>query len=380
MSGAWQSALACIQSYGRQGHVVSTLPTIFPSPNYASGFVKETLRLQEKQLDQRVRELMLLMEQKSIDLVVPISDDDAVLVARAQQLFPDSTAFVSSPLDSVMITRSRNMTTRVCRSLKIDTPRTLFVTHGDAIDGASELGFPCFLKLSGTVSSNGVFKILDKTQLSERLASISPETEMQLQTAVDGDFIGITGFASQGRVLESFVFRADYAHSRGGTPAYTHRLRDKRLNEILSRLTQALQWNGGIDLDFLQRKDGSLALLEINPRFSGTTVFPFKLGMDFPMYYVNAHKGIVETPLRRRGHSDAERFVSLLEETEYLKGADRKAQEMAIAFRADGKWVDNAFWDDARYSAALFNHVRNRLLSGNARASAHHRAGLTAAP
>ena len=362
MSGGWQSALACIQSYGRQGHVVSILPNTFSSPNYVSVFVREALHLHEKLLDERARELMHLIEQKSIDLVIPVSDDDAVLIARAQQLFPDSTAFISSPLDSVLITRSRNETTALCRSLNIDTPRTLFITHDDAIDAASELGFPCFLKLSGTVASQGVFEILNKAQLSDRLASIPSKTEMQLQTAVDGHFIGVTGFASRGQMLDSFAFRCDYSHSRGGTPAYTHRVRDERFSEILSKLAGALQWNGGIDLDLLQREDGSVVLLEINARFSGTTVFPFKLGMDFPMYYVNAYKGIAKTPLRRKGDPNAERFVSLLEETAYLRGAGEKGAELANAFRVDGEWVDNTFWDDARYSAALFNHVRRLLL------------------
>jgi biotin carboxylase len=247
--------------------------------------------------------------------------------------------------------------------LNIDTPKTLFVTHEDAIDAASELGFPCFLKLSGTVASRGVFEILNKAQLSEQLASIPPKTEMQLQSAVEGDLVDITGFAFGGNVLDSFAFRCDYTHSRAGTPAYTHRFRDERLNQMLSRIAGKLQWTGGIDLDLLQRKDGSMVLLEINPRFSGTAVFPFKLGMDFPMYYVNAHLGGSKAPLRREGRANAERFVSLIEETSYLSGAGERGRKQANAFRADDKWMDNAFWDDEGYSAALFHHVRRALLS-----------------
>jgi biotin carboxylase len=164
-------------------------------------------------------------------------------------------------------------------------------------------------------------------------------------------------------VLESFAFRCDYIHSRGGTPAYTHRVKDERLEAILGKIAGKLQWNGAIDLDLLQQEDGGLVLLEINPRFSGTLVFPFKLGMDFPMYYVNSHMGISEVPLRREGRARAERFVSLLEETAYLRAAGEAGREVAREFRADGKWVDNAFWDDWRYSAALFDHVRRLLLS-----------------
>jgi carbamoyl-phosphate synthase large subunit len=291
-----------------------------------------------------------------------VSDEDAALVSRARQLFPESRAFISGPLESVLIARSRNKTTELCRGLNIDIPKTLFVTHDDAIDAASELGFPCFLKLSDTVASHGVFEILNKAQLAQELASIPARTEMQLQAAVEGDFVDITGFALGGKVLESFAFRCDYIHSHGGTPAYTHRLNDERLSHILSKIAAQLGWTGGLDLDLLRRKDGSLALLEINPRFSGTAVFPFKLGMDFPMYFVNAHLGINQTPLRRDGRPNAERFVSLIEETSYLSGAGGAGQKQANDFRADNKWVDSAFWDDKGYSAALFNHVRRILL------------------
>jgi hypothetical protein len=80
------------------------------------------------------------------------------------------------------------------------------------------------------------------------------------------------------------------------------------------------------------------------------------------MYFVNAHLGINQTPLRRDGRPNAERFVSLIEETSYLSGAGGAGQKQANDFRADNKWVDSAFWDDKGYSAALFNHVRRILL------------------
>jgi len=362
MSAAWQSALACIQSYGRQGHTVSIIPNIPLHPNYASIFVTNIFSLDQREIGESARELMKLVQLKGIDLVVPISDQDALLVATAKQLFPDSGALISSPLESVLVARSRNRTTELCRSLSIATPKTIFATHDSAKEAARELGYPCFLKLSGTVASQGVFEISGEAELGARLASIPADSEMQLQSKIEGDLLGITGFASEGTVLESFTFSCDYVHSHGGTPAYSKRVKDERLNEILGKIVRKLRWTGGIDLDLLQRRDGSLVVLEINPRFSGTMVFALKIGIDFPMYYVNAQMGIGGNPEFKPSRREAERFVSLLEEVSYLSTAGETGKVNSTSFRSDNKWTDNSFWDDWRYSAALFEYATRSLL------------------
>ena len=361
MSADWQSALACIQSYGRKGHTVSIIARKVRHPNYASIFVKTTFYLNEKGIGERARELMQLVERNAIDLVVPITDQDAVVVATVKQLFPDCDALVTSPLDTVSMTESRNKTTELCRSLNIDTPNTVFITHADAAAEAAKLGYPCFLKLSGTFGSLGVFEISGEAELGARLGQIPAHKEMQLQEKVEGDLVDITGFAADGKLLESFAFSCDYIHSRAGTPAYSKRVYDDRLQGILSKITGRLRWTGGIDLDLLQRRDGTFVLLEINPRFSGTTVFALKVGIDIPICYVNAKLGIERSETFRPSRQKAERFVSLFEETHYLRGSGETGRLKSASFRADDKWVDNAFWDDWRYSAALFEYVRGLL-------------------
>ena len=362
MSVEWQAALACIQSYGRKGHTVSIISNRIAHPNYSSIFVNKMFFL-EKQAEARARELMELVDRESVDLVVPISDDDAFVVARAKQLFPDSRALVSASLRSVAIARSRNRTTDLCRQLGIDTPETVFITHENASRAARNLGYPCFLKLSGSVAGLGVFEVSSEADLEARLGMAPREMEMQLQAKIEGDFADITGFALNGRVLESFAFRVGYAHSRSGTPCYSERLKDDRLIQILSKIAGELRWTGAIDLDLLQRKDGGFVLLEINPRFSGTTVFALKVGIDLPAYYISTWMGTDKNEAFRPSRADAERFVSLLEEARYLRGAGQADKVLAERFRSDKKWVDNSFWDDWRYSAALFEHMRRLLLN-----------------
>lgn len=364
MTASWQSALAAIQSYGRKGHSVTVTPGrgTATHPNFSSVHVQNIVAFNNDGSAERAYDLARLVDDQGIDLVVPISDRDALVVAYARQLFPAKGAFFSSSTDSILVTKSRNKTTELCRSIGIATPETGFVTHDTAATAAGQLGYPCFLKLSGTVASTGVFAISTESDLKQRLALVPVGTEMQLQARVEGDLVDITGFAVNGRVTGSFAFRCDYEHSHGGTPAYSRRVFDDRLDDLLARIVHKLNWTGGIDLDLLQNGDGGYFLLEINPRFSGTIVFPLKNGIDLPMGYVNLKYQRDDGLGNDSASTDAEHFVSLYEEARYLRDGGEACRQKAIAFRSEKWWVDNSFPDDAGYSAALAEQIRTALL------------------
>lgn len=250
----------------------------------------------------------------------------------------------------------------LCKTLGIDTPKTHFVTRENVAVAARNLGYPCFLKLSGTVASKGVFEIRSEEELHKQIETLPRKVEMQIQEKIDGDFVDITGFAHEGKVRESFSFCADYVHSKAGTPPYASRIVNGGLEVILSKVASELNWTGAVDLDLLRKRDGTLLLLEINPRFSGTTVFPLKLGVNLPMHYVDAFLGKDGPTQSKPGTPTAERFVSLFEETMYLRSAGEEGARYSVEFRRDGNWVDNAFWDDWRYSASLFEVTRRWLI------------------
>jgi carbamoylphosphate synthase large subunit len=362
MSASWQSALACIQSFGRAGHTVSIVPTNVWSPIYSSVFVKNSFKLAATATEETAFELLQLVRQQGIDLVIPVSDQDAALVATAKRLVPGTNTFIISPPETIALARSRNKTIELARRLGIGTPKTAFVTHDNAAASARELGYPCFLKLSGSVASGGVFHLSDEEQLNKKLVTIPRQTEMQLQQRIDSAVFGVMGFALEGKLIESFAFRKDNLLFKAGTTAYASRIRDERLHAMLSTIAKDLSWTGAIDLDLLQGPDGNYLLMEINPRLSGTSVFPLKLGIDLPMHYVHALLGIDAKPHFKPSNPNAERFISLAEETRHLRAAGESGREFSMNYRADGNWVDNGFWDDWRYSAAFFEMVRRWLL------------------
>lgn len=352
---AWQSALACIQSLGRRGHEIYVMTAAQPFIHSHSSLVRGVARVRNPDDKAGVlKGMMLFVEQYGIDIVIPISDYDAELAAEAKETTPHGHKFVVGSREAVAIARSRNRTVELCRSLGIRTPRTLFVTHETAADAAGELGYPCFIKVSGTIGSAGVRQLQGPADLAAALARIPASAEMQLQEPIFGDFVDVAGFCRDGKVLASFGFKASYDMSFGGIPSHTLLVEDPRLDIILAKIAAALEWTGGLDIDLLATPDGDLAVLEINPRLSGTSLFALKRGLDLPAGYL-PDSGTASDFACDAERPDADAFISLVEETRFVMAGGAAAANRAIDFRREHKCADNTFWGDPGYSKALFD-------------------------
>lgn len=364
----WQSALACIQSMGRQGHRIFVWGDMNDHPHLHSSLINKRLPRRAKRNADQVNELGDISRENAIDIIIPVSDTDALIAAHLNESRQARIAIVGS-VEAVSIARDRNRTAELCRRAGLPFPDSVGATAATAERLAEEVGYPCFIKLSGTEASQGVARLANRQDLRKQLEKIPQLLPFQIQKEIVGNFVGVTGVAADGVLLDSFAFEADYKHSHGGTPPYAQECKDGRLADILAVITRQLEWTGGLDLDLLRDAQGRYYVLEINPRLSGTTVFPDKLGIDLPKLYVDIHSHRTSgslselRPSPRRDGGDIHRFVSLLEEAFYLRSADASDLRFAKWFRHDHLWRDNAFWSDEGYSQSLFEKTRDVLLS-----------------
>jgi len=359
MSEGWQSALACIQSLGRRGHHIYTLAGPEVSIHSRSSHVRGVAKYAgPRDLDSRAAFITGLVSDNGLDLVIPISDSDARTVARCRKTSGDGERFVIADEDAVAQAVSRNRTVELCRNLKIATPRTEFATPEDASAACGKIGFPSYLKVSGTTASRGVFLLESEADLRSCLDTLTRNSEFLIQEAVDGELVGATGFCRDGALLSGFAFKSLRRTALGGTSPHAVIVEAAGPLDALGRIAKALNWTGGIDLDFIATPEGNHVLLEINPRLSGTAIFALKRGVDLPAGYLPSARSPSDLACPPE-NAEATGFVSLVEEARSIAkgGADMVAQ--SEAFRREHACVDNAFWDDPGYSRALFHAVRN---------------------
>ncbi len=357
MSCHWQGALACVQSFGRRGHRITVVAwdagsaKLHGRSDYVSDIVYHA---PAEAPEDDVPWLLDVIEARGIDLVVPISDQDASVVAlAAEAAVPGSrqaAALIAPPPTSLAVARDRTATVALCERLGIATPRSQAVGAERLRDVVPGWGFPLFLKAEGAAGT-GVHEIRTPAEF-ERFLEAGPEGLVQVQEAIYGTFVDVTGICRDGEVLESFGFRTAYEFSFGGTPPYAFRDENTVMKDYLGRIASALGWCGGIDLDCLERPDGTLVVLEINPRLSGTINFALACGKDMPAAYLALREGAAVAPVF--DDTGASLFVSLEEETRYLVRAGGAGRHKARSLRAAHVVADNGYPADRGYARALW--------------------------
>lgn len=352
MTESWQAALACIQSYGRRRHQVSVLchPSE-SSPHAYSQFVTKRIPFDgwAGPRDERVKKLLSLLEYESVDLIIPISDEDAHLLALCKMHSPEINSIISPGLKNIELARERDKTADFCREHDITMPESYIVSNQEELKQALErIGFPAILKSSYSVGTRGV-RIIRSDQDASKIGNFMNDGKaLQVQKFIEGDFVGSSGFSWKGKLLGSFSFRVDYQFSMGGTPPYSFYESSKAPVKILEKIAQITEWTGGVDLDFIRDKQGDLYLLEINPRLSGTINLPLKMGLDLARYYEAAlDESFDMLPPEPPSPDETILFISLADEIRLISNNPMKSFAQSTEYRRQFRFIESMFLDDA---------------------------------
>jgi biotin carboxylase len=323
----------------------------YRSPHAYSQFVANRIEFDwfAGSRDERADKLLSLLTRESVDLVIPISDEDAHLLALCKLKAPELTAIISSGLENVELARRRDRTLNFCQQNGIVIPESCMVhTKEELFLRVRQLGFPAVVKTSYSVSSKGVRVIHNESDLQQISSWINDEQPLQVQEFVQWDFVGSSGFAWKGKLLSSFSFRVAYQFSMGGTSPYSFYESSEAPAKILEKIAQRSGWTGGIDLDFIQDKYDTLHLLEINPRLSGTITLPFKLGHDLARYYEAAlDESFDKMPPAPLSPAETILFISVPDEIKLISSDPAVNFPKSMQYRRQCRFIESLFLDDA---------------------------------
>ncbi|MCP4819660.1 MAG: hypothetical protein GY883_10760 [Shimia sp.] len=355
MQDHWLAGLACVQSFGRRGHEISLGVREVRSAIASSDYVTTLVPMvPDGTPEQRALALIERVESDGIDLVIPVSDEDALVVAMAGELRPDMSPFVSPTVEAVRICQDRNATVALCQDIGIATPKSAAVTRDTAEAAAEEIGYPCFLKLSASAASRGVFRLTTPEDLRAHVKHIPEGGVAQLQEELISDFGGICGFAQNGKIVSKLSFVADYDLARAGSPAFARLLDNADLVDCLEILVARLNWTGAIDLDLMFREDGAAVLLEINPRLSGSTNCALLAGIDVPVGYLQAAGETHVGQVFERQTFDV--FCHVIEEARLR--LEPEGRILAARIRRGKRVLDNSYPDDRGYARKVRRQAR----------------------
>lgn len=101
-----------------------------------------------------------------------------------------------------------------------------------------------------------------------------------LQEYVEGTDYSMCVLADHGKVLYGLGFEAGLMAF--GSAMYAEIKQDEYALAVASRITEETGLDGNACFDFIRKPDGSMKLLEVNPRVSATLPFVAKAGLNLP--------------------------------------------------------------------------------------------------
>lgn len=235
--------------------------------------------------------LLDLCRSERVTAVVPTIDPELGPLALAREDFAraGTTILVSSPA-TVMVAFDKAATAAFFSRAGIPSPRLLDLPS--AVAGANGLAFPVVLKPRFGSGSNGVHVIEDLDALRFYARRVSDPV---LQEYVPGvEFTLDVLVSPEGRPV--CVVPRRRLETRAGEISKGYTLRDRELEEWGRRVAERLPGAfGPLTLQCFRRPDGTLAFIEVNPRFGGGFPLACQAGADYPRWLLEWVLGLPST-------------------------------------------------------------------------------------
>lgn len=248
--------------------------------------------------------LDICREQK-IDALLSLNDLELPILAKNKTSFEELgvKVIVSSP-EVIDIAFDKYKTAQWVESLGLMAPKT-YVRLEDAKRAlaAGEIEFPLFMKPRWGSGSIGLESIADMEELDiyynllmkkikkTILATASVGDEyIMIQEKLTGSEFGLDIMNDLEGNHMAVSVKQKLAMRAGETDkAVTVDLPEVR--EMGRKIGEALGHIGNLDVDIMQRADGTYCVLELNPRFGGGFPFSYEAGVNMPKAIIQWVKG-----------------------------------------------------------------------------------------
>lgn len=288
------SAIAVIRSLGRAGLSVIAADHDSRSAGFRSRYAGECVVYPDPAVDpEAVVELLRATAVESgVDLIIPVSDELVLPLARARELFEGICA-LAVPEDAALAeVTDKWATIQLALRLGVPVPRTILVgTVADAVTAARELGWPVVLKpASSRVLRGNTIERFEVAYADEPGGVVAAMTRLEgrcnvlVQEYRAGEAHGVELLAYEGRTLMAFQHRRlhEVPISGGASSLREGVPLDPGLLGQATRLLHELRWTGLAMVEFRVAPGGPV-LMEVNGRIWGSLPLAVKSGVDFPL-------------------------------------------------------------------------------------------------
>lgn len=268
--------------------------------------------------DSYIDHLLSICREHSISAIFSLNDLELPILAAAKQRFVQIGALpVISDPEVVDICFDKYRTALWVEQQGLLSPRSFVsLSAAEAALAAGVIHFPLMLKPrwgSGSIGLEVVddldelktyHHVLQKKVRRSILAQVSACDDcIIIQEFLSGDEYGVDVLNDLQGNLAAVAVKRKVAMRAGETDKAVM-VDNPEVEDIGERVSQRLRHIGPLDMDVMQRSDGSYCVIELNPRFGGGFPFSYEAGVNYPkalMQWLSGSQADLSTLRQRNG-------------------------------------------------------------------------------
>lgn len=225
-----------------------------------------------------------------VDVVIPMSDDSAVFLAKNQNKLLAYTNFSIPSYELFMKGYDKNQLMKVCKTVGVAHPLTIDL---DEDYNLAEMKYPAIIKPNLTTGGRGMSIVNSQEELEKIIGpTISKYGNSHLQEFVPegGRQIKVQLLVDENQnfLCSSVMCKKRMYPVKGGSSCCNITMKDNELVQTCLKVLKAIRWRGFADFDIIEDpRDHSLKIMEINPRIPACIKSAVVAGVDWGEAVVN---------------------------------------------------------------------------------------------
>jgi len=236
--------------------------------------------------------ILSYLKNNQLDVLIPMNDYSAKYLSSKKDVLSGFVNFVIPDYKVFMKGYNKNLLMQVCRNNKFPHPQTLDLEQNITTVDKINFKFPALIKPNETTGARGFTLVKD----FEELQKVYPNLKMEFGDCHLQEYIPEGGrqfkvqilFSNKKLLLSTVMEKDRFYPLKGGSSCFNRTIVNDSLVNLCLNVLYVIEWEGFADFDLIEDpRDGSILIMEINPRVPACIKASVVSGIDFPNAIVN---------------------------------------------------------------------------------------------
>ena len=292
--GNYKHSLGIVRSLGMQGYEVYVLNNSKTCIAGLSSYCEKTLvtcdwnnQSNEQQYISQVKKYCI---EYGISLIIPVGFKNCTLMAKYKEELLEVTHLVITDYEKMDFALDKSKVLTLAKEQGVGVPLTFYPKSLSELSLISDkLAYPCVIKSRFEHGANVVTYPQNAEQLETMYSEIvkkhgfDDENLPMVQEYLTGDGYAFFALYIEGQCKQIFMHhRLREFPVTGGASVKAEAFYDVKLLISGKKLLDALEWHGVAMVEFKKDSSGNYKLMEINPKYWGSTDLALAAGAVFP--------------------------------------------------------------------------------------------------